>query len=78
MEIKILQEINEDDVAKIAACRLIDNEGSMSLIEAIEEAIYESEGVYMTVTQEAVVQLKSMVIDKLTNAIININNECVN
>lgn len=78
MEIKTLQEINEDEVAKIAACRLIDNEGSMSLIEAIEDAIYESEGIYMTLTTEAVVQLKPIIVDKLTSIITQINNECVN
>jgi len=78
MEIKILQEIDEEDVARIAACRLVDNGDSMSLIEAVEEAIYESEGVHVTVTEEAVAQLKSVIVDRLTSILTYINNECIN
>ena len=76
MEIKILQEINEEDVAKIAACKLVEYGDSMSLIEAVEDAIYESEGVYMIITKESVAQLKSIIVDGLTNIITYINNEC--
>ena len=76
MEIKILQEINEEDVAKIAACKLVEYGDSMSLIEAVEDAIYESEGVYMIITKESVAQLKSIIVDRLTNIITYINNEC--
>ena len=75
MEIKILQEINEKEVARVAAYKLVEYE-DMSLVEAIEDAIYEAEGVYMTVTKEATAQLKSIIIDKLTNTITYINNEC--
>lgn len=76
MEIKILQEINEEEVARIAAYKLIEEENSISLVEAIEDAIYEAEGVFMTVTEEAILQLKSIIIDKLTTTITYINNEC--
>ena len=78
MEIKVIREINEEEVARIAACRLIENGDSTSLIEAVEEAIYESEGIGMPITKEAVVQLKPILIDKLTATITRINNECVN
>lgn len=75
MEIKVIREINEEEVAKIAACKLID-ESSISLLEAIENAIYEAEGVDMMITKEAVAQLKPIIIDKLTAIITYINNEC--
>ena len=78
MEIKVIREINEEEVARIAAYKLIEEENSISLLEAIENAIYEAEGVDMTITKEAVVQLKPILIDKLTATITHINNECVN
>ena len=77
MEIKILQEINEKEVARVTAYKLVEDE-TMSLREAIEDAIYEVEGVCMTVTEEAILQLKSIIIDKLTTTITYINNECAN
>lgn len=76
MEIKVIREINEEDVAIIAACKLVENENSMTLIEAIEDAIYEVEGVYMTITKETILQLKPIIVSKLTNTITYINNEC--
>lgn len=78
MEIKVIREINEEEVARIAAYKLIEEENSISLLEAIENAIYEAEGVDMTITKEAVMQLKPILIDKLTATITHINNECVN
>ena len=78
MEIKVIREINEEEVARIAAYKLIEEENSISLTEAIEDAIYEAEGVCMTVTKEATAQLKSIIIDKLTTTITYINNECAN
>ena len=76
MEIKILQEIDEEEVARIAAYKLVEEENSISLQEAIEAAIYEAEGIDMMVTKEAIMQLKSIIIDKLTTTITYINNEC--
>ena len=78
MEIKEIREINEEEVARIAAYKLIEEENSISLLEAIENAIYEVEGVDMTITKEAVMQLKPILIDKLTATITHRNNECGN
>lgn len=76
MEIKVIREINEEEVARIAAYKLIEEENSISLTEAVEDAIYEAEGVCMMVTKEAIIQLKPIIIDKLTATITHVNNEC--
>ena len=76
MEIKVLHAINEKEIARIVVDKLIEAENSISLLKAIEDAIYETEGLCTIVTKESAIQLKSIIINKLTAVITHINNEC--